>query len=285
MAKGVSIKLFADDAKIYTVITDTSSVPLQRSLDSIVAWADHWQLKLSPTKCSVMHLSTKRSITADPEYIIDGQLLPAVSQCTDLGVSYDLHLSFASHIDKIISKASNRAKCILKCFTTRDGLLLKKAFCTFVRPLLEYCSVIWSPHYKKDINRIERVQRSFTKSIGNLRVCTYKERLLNLGLDSLQCRRLKADLIMCYKTLHGLVDIGSDASCIFMRALNMSTRGNSFKLIKNSVLSQRENNFYNNRIVNIWNSLPDNIVTSNSVTNFKISIDRIDFSLFLYEDF
>jgi ribonuclease P/MRP protein subunit RPP40 len=282
MAHSVSVKLFADDAKIYTIITDTYSAQLQCSLDSIVSWANHWQLKLLPTKCTVMRLSLKRSVSDDPIYTIGDLLLPVVSQCTDLGVSYDSHLSFSSHIDKVINKASNRAKCILKCFSTSDSILLKDAFCTFVRQLLEYFAVIWCPRYKKDSNRIEAVQRSFIKSIGNLSMCSYRERLLNLGIDSLQCRRLKADLILCYKMIHDLVDIGTDTACIFTHSLNTFTCGNSFKLTKNSVASLPEINFYVNRIVNIWNTLPDSVVTTNSVASFKNSIDRIDFSPYLF---
>jgi hypothetical protein len=130
----------------------------------------------------------------------------------------------------VVSTASGRAKCILKYFSSRDSSLLLHAFWTFVRPLLEFSSIIWSPYYINDINRTESVQRSLTKAIDKLHFCSYKERLLNLNLDSLQYRRLKADLLMCYKILHGLVDI--EASCIFTRALCTVTRGNSFKLAK-----------------------------------------------------
>ena len=106
---------------------------------------------------------------------------PVITQCTDLGVSYDTHLSFSTHISRVVSTASGRAKCILKCFSSHDSSILLLAFCTFVRPLLEFSSIIWSPYYIKDINKIESVQRY------------YKERLLNLNLDSLQYRCLKAD--------------------------------------------------------------------------------------------
>jgi hypothetical protein len=164
-------------------------------------WAEHWQLKLSPKKCVVMH--TIGCVT-----------LPVVDHVTDLGVTYDNHLSFSCHIDNIISKASCRARLILKCFCSRDSVLLTRAYCTYVRPLLEFSSVIWSPHTKKDINRIESVQRKFTRAICNLRGCSYNERLLNLGLDSLLCRRIKTDLILCYKMLHGLLYI--DPICAFV---------------------------------------------------------------------
>ena len=280
MANTVSIKLFADDAKIYTVISETSSTHLQSSLDAVVSWADHWQLKLSPTKCSVMRIAYgQRSLIDVPVYKIAHYALPVITQCTDLGVSYDTHLSFSAHISRIVSIASGRAKCILKCFSSRDSSLLLRAFCTFVRPLLEFSSIIWSPYYKKNINKLESVQRSFTKAIDKLHSCSYKERLLNLNLVSLQHRRLISDLLMCYKILHGLVDI--DAPCFFTRAHCTSTRGNSLKLAKIPVVSERDKNFYCNRIVNIWNNLPDHVVTSSSIAGFKRSIYRLDFSQYL----
>ena len=58
---------------------------------------------------------------------------PTVDSITDLGVTYDNRLSFSLHIDKIVTKASLRAKLILNCFQSRDPHLLVNAFCTFVR--------------------------------------------------------------------------------------------------------------------------------------------------------
>jgi hypothetical protein len=80
-------------------------------------------------------------------------------QCTDLGVSYDIHLNLSSHVRRIVNKAASRAKCILKCFSSRNSLLLTRAFyaCLYVRPLLELASVVWSPYCKKEINQIEAV--------------------------------------------------------------------------------------------------------------------------------
>jgi len=54
---------------------------------------------------------------------------------------------------------------------------------------------------------------------------------------------------MCYKILHGLVDL--EASCFLTRSLYPSTRGNLFKLAKLPVVSERANNFLSNRIINI----------------------------------
>jgi ribonuclease P/MRP protein subunit RPP40 len=58
IASNVTVKLFADDTKLYSVITedDDNCAQLQHSLDLIATWAEHWQLKLSPKKCVVMHI-------------------------------------------------------------------------------------------------------------------------------------------------------------------------------------------------------------------------------------
>ena len=279
-SQGVSIKLFADDTKLYTVLHEDiiSSVDLQNCLDEISKWSSVWQLKLAPVKCTVMRIRSGQSFKNSPSYHIGANNLPVITSCTDLGVSYNDRLSFSPHLSKIVVKASHRAKLILKCFTSRDPQLLMRAFCTFVRPLLEFSSVIWSPYTIADINRIESVQRSFTRAINNLRFSSYRERLINLHLDSLQCRRIKADLIFCYKLLHNHVDVNPDE--FFTLSQNTHLRGNKFKLVKPKSASVRESNFFVNRVVNIWNSLPDYIVTAESVSSFKYRLSNLDFSNF-----
>jgi len=104
---------------MYTIIDDViiSYNQLQLSLDSVAAWADHWQLKLSLLKCSVIRLTGNRlSSHLGPSYTVGTHTLPIVSQGTDLGVLYDNHINFKSHVWRIVKKAADRAQCILKCF-------------------------------------------------------------------------------------------------------------------------------------------------------------------------
>jgi len=75
-------------------------------------------------------------------------------------------------------------------------------YSVYVRPLLEYASCMWSPHLIKDIERVERVQRRFTKRLRGLSTLTYKDRLQVLGLQSLESRRLQFDLICAHKNSH-----------------------------------------------------------------------------------
>ena len=69
------------------------------------------------------------------------------------------------HIENISKKARVRGAMILNCFKCRNKEVLLKAFIAFVRPLLDYCSSLWSPFSKYDIDKLEKVQRRFTKDL------------------------------------------------------------------------------------------------------------------------
>ena len=77
---------------------------------------------------------------------------------------------------------------------SRDNETLVRAFITYVRPLLEYCTPIWSPYSVTMVKPVESVQRAFTKKLPDVNGLTYRERLSVLRLKSLELRRLKADL-------------------------------------------------------------------------------------------
>ena len=63
----------------------------------------------------------------------------------DLGVTIDKDLIFNTHINNFAHHAHYRAYAINKCFVSRDRSTLLRAFITYVRPLLEYASPVWSP--------------------------------------------------------------------------------------------------------------------------------------------
>ena len=105
------------------------------------------------------------------------------------------------------AKAKLRANHIIRCFLSKDCYILTKAFTTYVRPLLEYCSPVWSPCYITLINKLESVQRIFTKRLNGLSSLAYNNRLTVLGLERLEMRRLKVDLLTCFKIVHNYVDV------------------------------------------------------------------------------
>jgi len=91
--------------------------------------------------------------------------LPHVTSCRDLGIQVCSSLSNSSHIANVVNVASQRCNLIMHSFITRDTDILERAFITYVRPILEYNSVIWSPQTITDIRSLEKVQRQVTKRL------------------------------------------------------------------------------------------------------------------------
>ena len=163
-------------------------------------WAVSWQLPISFNKCAVLHLGR---LNVCHSYSINNICLPNVKEIVDLGVTVDSNLRFTKHYRITANKANNRASLILNTFISRESLLLFEAFTVYVRPLFEYCSPVWAPVYKTDIDLIEKVQRRFTKRLYGFKNLSYAERLAKLNnADSLELRRLKQDLVIMFKIMH-----------------------------------------------------------------------------------
>ena len=132
------------------------------------------------------------------------RLLGIVESCCDLGILIDDRLSFTTHILSVAKKASSKSFLLCRCFQSKNPSLLSSAFTSYVCPILEYLSPIWSPYSVKDIDIIENVQHRFTKHFPHLHSLPYPSRLTRLGLSSLQSCHIKSDLCSCYKITHSL---------------------------------------------------------------------------------
>jgi hypothetical protein len=194
---------------------------------------------------------------------------------TDLGVEIDSNLSYQTHISNIVSKATQRVGILFRGFVTRDLNFMRKAYVSYIRPILEYNSIIWNPQSKQFTSLIEKVQRRFTKRIPSLRDFSYSERLAMINLEPLEVRRLRFDLINYYKILNNQSPIEASEHFNYYYPA-ASSRTASPKLLKAAKGNNSVMHSFFNRAIDCWNSLPHDLKYCSNIMLFKKRLSSID---------
>ena len=274
-------KLYADDLKIYTNIELSDGVSvLQSKLDELNKWSKQWQLSISHKKTNIMLMSLHNTTSNDMQFYIGDNAVHMVGEVKDLGVTLDNRLRFATHINQIVARAFVRTNLLFKCFTSRDTATLVRAFIVYVRPLLEYASCVWSPYHITAIKQIESVQRKFTKKLPGLKDLSYSDRLVRSGIERLELRRIKHDLILTYKIYFGLMN--TTATDLFTPAnTDHDTRGHKYKLMQSHCCVDVRKYFFAERIVKLWNNLSAQERDFSNLGNFKSFLNKTDLSMYL----
>ena len=234
----------------------------------VYSWANRNGLKLNPDKCIVLHFGFNNP---NFNYFIGGKTLPTNSTHRDLGIIVDNKLTFDQHVDSVINKATRTAHYILKKFIHLGTSYFSLLYKTFIRPILEYCSQICRPFHSTQFDKLELCQRRLTKWCNSIRHLSYEERLQRLKLTTLQERFNRGDLILTFQILKGLFNINS---CDFFLFNLSRTRGHCLK-IKGSTatLNNCRQHFFTERVVSLWNSLPEYVISASTLNSFKSRLD------------
>jgi len=129
---------------------------------------------------------------------------------------------------------------------------VSEAYTTYVQPLLQYASSVWSPHSVGLIKNIESVQQRFTKRIQRCDKLNYCGPLAKVSIDSLELRRLRFDLINTYKILFGPMDTSPDNFLVSAQAvLHVGIAGSHLY-----INPARMQLFFSRMVVQCWNDLP-----------------------------
>ena len=259
------VLMFADDLKL---IANASRFDIvDADLKALERWQDKWQLRFNPIKCKVLHISGNDN----PQniYSLDGIQLESIESEKDLGLIVNNKLDFGDQIKKCLSKANKMIAWISRNIICKSKDVMVLIYRSLIRPHLEYCVQAWSPTPRFGnwglILNIEKVQRKFTRLINDIGTLPYGARLQSLKLTTLAERRIRGDLIEVFKIVRGIVNYGQNMFRMSRSNLNILSRG--------SKISNLRKDFFSERVINHWNSLPNNVKLSTSVDTFKINLE------------
>ena len=183
-------------------------------------------------------------------------------------------------------KANQILDQLLRAFTYRDRHSFVKIYKQYVRLHLEYCVQAWSPWLQQDIDLLENVQRRALKAVSGLSG-SYEEKLVALKMQSLQDRRVRGDMLQTFKLLKGIDNVNANTffnlsaerhshstrqATVVSNDTNVATP--ALGLLKSSSKLALRSNFFSQRVVQPWNSLPLAIKQSDSTITFKNSYDK-----------
>jgi len=216
---------FADDSKLWgraDTLEDRHSI--QNDLDKLERWSVSNQMPFNVSKCKVMHVGRRNSRM---EYRLMGEIIAQTTDEKDLGVYFSESFKPSLNCNKA-SKSANKIVGMIKrniINRSSEGMLI--LYKTLVRPILDYCIPVCRPYLRKDVMKLEKVQKRFSKLIDGCKGKTYDQRLKKLGITSLEDRHNRADMIQVFRVLNDQHEIFPEK---FLELSDRAGRKNSLKL-------------------------------------------------------
>jgi len=178
----------------------------------------------------------------------------------------------------ITNLLTGREQCVPIGSGTAGGIheneasLVHQSVCDLCQTAHSRLRISVAPWLQTNIKRLERVQRASTKRVSGISNLSYRDRLAFLNLPPLHYRLDRADLILAFRLLCDGLD-ESVAGKLFNMAPNLNLRVHSLKLVKDIPKTDSRRFFFTQRLMNLWNSLTETVISSPSLDIFKKRMD------------
>ena len=197
-----SIRLFADDTSLYIIVNDPLQAAniLNADLAKLHAWASKWLVTFNPSKSESIIFTRKRIKPVHPPLHMNQQAINEVTSQKHLGLVFSNDCTWHDHIEHIKTKAWFRINIMRRLKFQLDRKSLETIYMSFIRPLIEYASVVWDNCTQYESEELQKIQNE------TARIVTGAEKLVSLesldddtGWEKLAKRREKHKLIQYYK--------------------------------------------------------------------------------------
>lgn len=284
----IFMSMFADVVRVARPIASLNdSIVLQSTLNDIQRWCEQNDLHLNIEKCSVLSLYRGRN-RPQPLYCLGDHLISTTDEQRDLGVIIDAKLNFKSHVDMIVSKATQALGFVKRFgYNLNDQSTLKALYSALVQSRLDYCSTIWFTIPQTRADAIESVLKQFTmfalneyqNESNNFHVSPYENRLERTKLIKLSRRRINTALIYLYDLTCDTTHSPYVKSLFYKNDNNRNFRNAELFRIRDSSLSRTTAPI--TQICKYANLVKDIFIEATSRNNFKKRLHEINDDVFI----
>ena len=266
-------RLFADDSSLYfsaPTLNDLEGI-INHDLALISRWAKQWLVTFNPSKTEAMLFSSSFSHNDVPKLIFDNTLITFVDNHKHLGITLNNKVRWHDHIQNII-KSANKVICVMRRLKfTLSRVALNQIYLAYVRPILEYSSIVWDGCTTQDLNSLEKLQHEAARVVTGLTRSVSLEKLYKeCGWAPLSERRQFQKLCFMYKCNYNIVPdyisdlipplVGEVSNYPLRNANDFTTPRTRTETFRKSCIPSS---------VALWNSLDSSVRDIDSFKRFK----------------
>ena len=200
-------RLFADDSSLFVSASNLRDIEglLNHDLILVSSWAQQWLVNFNPNKTEAMFFSFRQT-DEFPTLVFDGVDIKFVPNHKHLGLIFSDNMKWNAHIESILDRASRMIGIMRKLKYVFTRRALNQTYISFIRPVLEYASIVWDGCTVEQRNSLEKLQNEVARIVTGLTKSVSLDRLYNeCGWQPLYIRRKYQKLKFMYRTSYGMV--------------------------------------------------------------------------------